>query len=190
MADFRILDGLPPYGDLPRPFPADWGRLGREGVVVEFRRPSAGAWVGNFARGLGGLSEALPHPDGRQVVVIAGGDVWVVDPDSEAADCILPAADAVWPVDAPAGFVLSRQGLAFARLGPTGLAWHTRRLSWDGFDRVTLGDAVVSGLAWDAVNERWEPFAVELATGASTGGAYGDTDPEGWERLAIARGAA
>jgi len=190
MVSFRILEGLPPYGDLPRPFPADWGRLGREGFVVEFRRRDTSLWVGNFAPGLEGASEVFSHPDGRRVAVIARGDVWVVDPDAETAECVLPGVDAFWPVHAQDGLVLSRQGLALARLGPAGILWHTRRLSWAGFDRVTLSGGVLSGLAWDAVDDRWQPFAVDLATGASNGGSFGDTDAEGWERLAIPHSAA
>lgn len=184
MNEFSRLPGLPPYGELARPFPPEWGRFGREGVVVRFVRSDGGIWAGNFAPGIGGATDVRAHPDEQRVIVFAGGDVWVVDPDTESAEQVAVAVDAIWPVEGPAGMVMSRQGLAFSRLGPAGLLWHTRRLSWDGFDQVRLAEGRLTGLAWDAVHDRWEPFAVDLSTGRSTGGTFSDDDHEGWERLA------
>jgi hypothetical protein len=190
MTSFRLLRGLPPYGELSIPFPAERGRLGREGVVVEFVPSDGAAWVGNFAPGLGGVTAAVAHPDGRRVLVFAGGDLWSVDPRSRAADEVAHAVEALWPVRDPNGFVLSLQGLAFLRVGPSGILWHTRRLSWDGFDKVRLSGETITGEAWSPIEDRWTPFEVNLATGASKGGSYGSGDPEGWERLATPSDAA
>jgi hypothetical protein len=74
-----ILKGLPPYGPMPTAFPREWGVLGREGTVVEFNSEE-GVWVGNFQPGLGGLQFAGLHPNGLDVVVIAAGDLWIVNP--------------------------------------------------------------------------------------------------------------
>jgi hypothetical protein len=189
VTEFSLLAGLPPYGDLPRAFPPEWGRLGREGVVVRFVRSDGRAWVGNFRPGLAGLWAVRAHPDGRRVLVFAGGDLWVVSPDTEAADLAAGDVDAMWPVHGPDGLVMSLQGLGFARLGPDGILWRTRRLSWDGFRDVRAEGGRLVGLAWNALGDRWDPFEVDLATGASTGGSFGPGDPEGWERLAPARGA-
>jgi hypothetical protein len=62
------------------------------------------------------------------------------------------------------------------KLGPTGLMWHTRRLSWDGLDELR-------GLAWSPIDDKWCPFTVELNSGKSTGGSYFPNDAEGWETL-------
>ncbi|HKI85294.1 MAG TPA: hypothetical protein VKA53_00980, partial [Thermoanaerobaculia bacterium] len=82
------------------------------------------------------------------------------------------------------GWIYSRQGLALARLGPAGLFWHTRRLSWDGFDQLAVSGNEMKGLAWSPMDDRWHPFRVDIRTGTSQGGSYGDDDSEGWERLA------
>ncbi len=76
----KRLPGLPPYGPLATAFPDEWGRVGREGTVVEFKT-EAGTWVGNFQPGLGGLEFVGLHPNQRDVVIIVGGDLWVVNPD-------------------------------------------------------------------------------------------------------------
>ena len=76
-----LLSGLPAYGPVPTAFPAEWGRLGREGCVVEFKTPQA-TWVGNFMPGSGGVNLAGMHPNGRDAVVIAAGDLWAVNPEN------------------------------------------------------------------------------------------------------------
>jgi len=140
--------------------------------------------VGNFRPGaLRGVQGAWVHPNDRDVVVISNGDAWVVEPAKRCAQAITLAVDGVWEVEAPAGLVLSRQGLAFLRLGPDGLLWHTRRLSWDGFDEINFDGNTLSGLAWSPVDDEWLPFKVDLRSGASSGGSFSDVDTEGWERL-------
>lgn len=76
------------------------------------------------------------------------------------------------------------QGLALTRHGPSGLLWHTRRLSWDGFDQLEVGDGEVTGLAYSAIGDGWVSLRVDLKTGRSTGGSYFEGDSEKWERLA------
>ena len=179
----RLLQGLPPYGPLATAFPAEWGRVGREGTVVEFKM-EAGTWVGNFRPGPGGIDFAELHPNKRDAVIVAAGDLWVVNPVRRSAECLLPAIDAALDVRDPDGWVFSRQGLALARLGSEGLVWHTRRLSWDGFDQLSIVHGEVTGLAWSPMDDHWHPFRVDLSTGRSMGGSFSDEDTEGWERLA------
>jgi hypothetical protein len=184
MNSYRQLPGLPAYGPVALAFPASWGRLGREGMVVEFARPDGKSWVGNFAPGFEGLSTVLPHPDGRRVLVFARGHAWAIDVDAKSGEEVMGAVAAVWTLKDSDSLVLSRQGLAFARLGPTGIVWHTRQLSWDGFDKVRVDSRTISGMAWDAVNDCWRAFEVDLRTGAATGGSFGAEDTMQWERLA------
>lgn len=179
---FRILDGLPSSGPLAHAFPDEWGKLAREGVVVEFDSGS-GTWTGNFEPGLGGLDLARAHPNGRDVVVLSRGDCWIVDSEQRSATRILPAIEALLDVHDPPGFVLNSQGMAFARIGPDGLLWHTRRLSFDGFDRLQIAGGELTGVAWSPLEDRWLPFQVDLRTGSSRGGSYVFAT-EDWERLA------
>jgi len=163
------------------PFPAEFGRVGREGLVVEFETAAGATWVGNFRPRGPGASGTLDHPDGRHVLVVSGGDVYSVDPERREADLIAFAVDGWWHVDD--GVIMSRQGLAFFRIGPPGIVWHTRRLSFDGFDRVHLEGTLLHALAW-SLDDCWVPCTVDVVTGCSQGGSYGESDSEGWERLA------
>jgi hypothetical protein len=183
MVAVNFLPGLPPYGPLPAAFPARWGTSGRQGTVVEFRTAD-GSWVANFQPGIAGIDLAEVHPNGRDAVVVASGDLWLVNTEARTAECLLPAIDSVLAVDNPKGWVFTRQGLAFARLGPGGILWHTKRLSLDGFSQVRVeGDRIV-GLAWTGIDDQLEPFEVELSTGRSRGGGFANDDIEGWQRIA------
>jgi hypothetical protein len=180
-----IVPGLPAYGPLATPFPTEWGRLGREGTVVEFKDDDF-CWMGNFRPGLGGIELAAVHPNQREAVIVAGGDLWVVDPVQRTASRLLPAIDAAIEVRDPDGWLFSRQGLAVARFGPEGLLWHTKRLSWDGFDKLALVGNELTGLAYDPMDEAWVPFRVDIRNGSSTGGSFlaEGTLTSDWERLA------
>ena len=179
----RVLPGLPPYGPVATSFPTSWGDRGGEGLVVAFDTDS-GSWIGNFRPGLAGIDLVHLHPNHVDAVVVSTGDLWVVNVLERRATLLLPAVEAAFPVLAPDGWIFSRQGLALARLGPQGLLWHSRRLSWDGFDRLAIEGHNLTGLAWSPLDDRWHGFRVELATGRSTGGSYLETDPEGWQKLA------
>jgi hypothetical protein len=144
----------------------------------------AGNWVANFQPGLGGVDLAQLHPNQRDAVVLAAGDLWVVNPIQRSAECLLQGIDAAIEVQGPDGWVFSFRGLALARFGPDGIVWHTRRLSWDGFDKLSIAHAQLTGFAWSATDTRWHLFRVDLATGRSTGGSYSGADTNGWEQLA------
>jgi|JRYL01.1.fsa_nt_gb hypothetical protein len=181
-ADFQELRGLPAHGPAAKSFPVGWGNLGREGKVVEFL-VAEGAWVGNFRPGIGGLDLARVCTGCERILVIARGDAWIVDPDKRSAEPLLPAVDQLLDVPHGGGWILCRQGLALARLVGTRLAWHTRRLSWDGIDRLRIeGDRIV-GSAWNPFEQGWHDFSVDLQTGMSTGGSYASAADDSWEQL-------
>ena len=162
--------------------PRRWGW--EESPVVQFVASTGDRWTANFRSGIAGLSEAFPHPNDHDVLVFSGGDLWVVDPDSSKTSQVASAIDSCWPL--ADGLVLSRQGLAFLKLGTTGVVWHTKRLSWDVFGQVVVTGHKLTALAWSPLSDSWESCSVDLTTGASSGGSFSDDDSEGWERLAPA----
>ena len=138
---------------------------------MEFSSPSGEKWVGNFKPGGGGVDGVRPHPNGAEVLVMAAGSVWSVDPFSRDAIELAVAVDETWPVNDPEGVIFSLQGLAFLRLGPSGILWRTRQISWDGFRHIELSEDALTGEAWSAIDDSWIPFGVDLHTGVVTGGA-------------------
>ena len=171
-SQWEILDGLPVYGPMAEPFSATGQGTHREGLVVRFS-PPGGSWVGNFQRGLSSLDHVFDHPNGRHVVVVAGGTAYVVDAPSHhlvehfggQIVQIIPLSDS--------GPVLLGNGLWFTALDANGIAWRTRRISWDGFRRLSLVGTTLRGEAYAPFGEgTWHAFELDTSTGAFTGGAY------------------
>src|SRR5438067_147534 len=96
---------------------AGTNRLLRTCIVQRELTTEGGTWVANFQPGLGGIELGKPHPNGRDAVVVAAGDLWVVEPARRSAELLLPAIDAALEVRNPDGWILSRQGIALARFG-------------------------------------------------------------------------
>jgi len=157
-------------------FPHEWTSLGREGLVVEFATTDGAVWVGNFRPGLGGLDDVRWHPDGRQVLVASAGALWCVNPESRMAEEIAPAILDIWEMDESGDLLFNDQGVAFFRLGRSGIVWHTQRISYDGFQKVHFEADQLVGDAWSPIEDRWLPFSVDLTTGRVDGGSY--TGPE------------
>lgn len=174
MARHQVLTGLPAYGPPAEPFTAGGHGAHREGFVVGFADMEGRRWVGNFQPGLGGVDTAVDHPDGRRLIVIAGGQGYVVDPeDPSYRDFFGGQIEVVLPLPNP-GLLLGN-GLWFEAIGPEGLLWRSDRISWDGMRSLKITGPNLSGEAWDPLSDSWVPFALDLITGRSRGGSY-----EGW----------
>ena len=185
MTEFRILTGLPATGDTAIPFPNEFGRLGREGVVVEFAPPHERSWVGNFRPGLTAYSAVFDHPDGEHVLVIAGGHGYFINPVTRQYHGDLGGAVVDAWQDVPRdGILLNNQGISFAFIATPERSWNTRRLSWDGFRNISITADRITGEGWGP-KDTWAPFAVDMETGESSGGAFTRPDGRRGERLAL-----
>ena len=170
---WEVLEGLPVYGPMAVPFSATGQGTHREGLVVRFS-PVTGTWVGNFQRGLTSLDDVCAHPDGRHVVVVAGGTAYLVDVENRSLVAHFGAQiEQVLPVPAN-GYVLVGNGLWFEALGPAGTAWRSRRISWDGMRNISLAGTVVRGEAYapEGPDGSWYPFELDAMTGTVSGGSY------------------
>src|SRR5258705_1026244 len=82
MERYKVLEGLPPYGDLPQPFSETGMGTHREGLVVQFSPDAAPVWVGNFQRGMGSLEGVFNHPNQALLFAVAGGQAYVIEVNS------------------------------------------------------------------------------------------------------------
>lgn len=169
---FQRLAGLPPYGPTAKLIPDGWGHGAREGMVVEFQRSDGTGWVGNFEPGLGGLDDAILHPNGVDTLVASSGQLWAVNAMGEAVHRIAPAVFSVWTLEGPRRLLFSNQDLAFLCVGHQGVIWWTRRISWDGFQKVRVDKNVLVGEAWSPLDDGWHAFQVNLEDGSVVGGSY------------------
>lgn len=168
----RVLPGLPPYGDLPKIFSDTGQGMHREGLVVEFMVPGESPWVGNFVRGLTRFDLAVPHPDGKHALIIAGGQGYIVDPRIHGVIKTFGGGiNECYPHPDGTTLVLDERGTSFSALGVDGWRWHSRRISWDGFRSVRVEEMRLKGEAWFP-EDTWHPFELDLDSGEVVGGSY------------------
>jgi len=158
---------------MAKPFPALGYGASREGFVVQFESKKLGTWVGNFQSGLTNFSGAYDHPDGRCVVVVAGGDVYIVDPETQIAEQSGGTVSYVIQVSEK-NALLFIEDIYLSLIGPD-RNWQTERLSWDGIRDISISGAFVVGEGW-CPDDTWHEFSVSLTDGSHTGGAYDESE--------------
>jgi hypothetical protein len=164
---FERLPGLPPYGPTAHSF---GGPIHREGLVVRFFTILGETWVGNF-HGHFGTDGVLEHPDKRHVVVLSGGDGYLIDPDIPQNVAMfgggiteflpLPEFDAI----------LFSDGIRLQAINKDGPWWCSSRISWDGIGRLRNEGATIYGEAF-TLDQMWVPFSFDLRTGRCEGSIY------------------
>lgn len=167
---FRSLPGLPAVGDSPIQFSASGTGTHSEGFVVEFVPTGGQAWIGNFQRGLTNFDQAILHPDGRSVIVISGGEAYIVDPEARRSMENF-GGDFISAWELPESYLVVLGSYTdFASIGSLGRAWRSKRISWDGFRNLSMNGMTMAGEAW-SFEDIWIGFTLDLATGKHTGGA-------------------
>jgi hypothetical protein len=172
MERFRVLPGLPATGPWPEQFSAGGHGTHREGFVVEFAPEGKPTWVGNFQLGLTGYSAVLPNLEETSLIVIAGGQAYMIDPEKRrlltAFGGTLNMALAVPQMN----LFLMGNGIWLEAWDNSGMRWRSRRISWDGMWDLRIENGRVKGSAWSPFDDREYPFAVDLKTGAVEGGSH------------------
>jgi hypothetical protein len=168
--NFEILPGLPAHGELPLQFSSTGMGMHSEGFVVQFFPLNASSWIGNFQRGLTKLDYVLDHPNGEAVIVVAGGECYVVDLKGKQSIENF-GGDFVSAIEVPnKPLIVFESFVDFERVGPKGRIWRSNRISWDGMRNIAIkGDELV-GEAW-SYEDIWKPFRLNLDTGKHEGGA-------------------
>jgi hypothetical protein len=169
---FEILSGLPPYGPMAISFTKNGAHEHREGLVVRFYPTASEPWVGNFVGGETACNVVVDHPNETYVIVVAQGEVCIVDPERRAVLDRL-AWDTEQVISVPSLRTLIFQRLTdFIAVGPDDSGWLSPRISWDGFRNVEVHETNLLGEAYSPVSDDWVPFRLDLLTGHCTDGIY------------------
>ena len=172
MTAFQILDGLPPYGPTALPFPEDGQGAFREGLVVRFGSTGGVTWIGNFQRGSPThLDFVVAHPDGRLVIVIAGGDGYFVDPESRRQTHKFGGGITFAQFVPDLNIVAICDALSFAAFSKDGLSWNGDRISWGGVRKVVVDGGLLHGEAC-SISGTWHRFELDLLSGKSARSIY------------------
>ena len=141
-----------------------------EGLVVQFFPSQAFSWIGNFQRGLTKLDKVLDHPNGNSIIVVAGGECYVVDLTKKKLIENF-GGDFLSAIEVPTKpLIVFESHTDFEAIGPTGRIWRSNRISWDGLRNVVVQETELYGEAW-SYEDIWIPFKLNLDTGEHEGGA-------------------
>lgn len=163
---FTILDGLPTSGPMHLQFTTTGMGTHSEGLAVKFLPERSDPWVGNFQPGFTKFRTVAPHPNEKDVVVVADGQVYVVSPEGkQLVDTMGCTVIEVFTLD-NADLVLCYNE-HIERIGPNGKIWTSKTLSFDGLQNMTIEGGKIKGEAWtpDFDPDEWTKFEVDLATG-------------------------
>jgi hypothetical protein len=96
--------------------------------------------------------------------------VYVVDPDTETAQCCrIGMVVSVVPIP-DVNALLLNEVVRLSLISAAGINWRTRRLSWDGLRNLVVIKDFVHGEGWSP-DGIWHKFEVSLDTGEAVGGA-------------------
>ncbi|MFK4509737.1 hypothetical protein LPJ38_14085 [Bradyrhizobium daqingense] len=169
---FEVLPGLPPYGPPAVSFTERGDSEFREGLVVRFYPKMSEPWIGNFLGGMSDYTNVFDHPNGTDVIVVAWGETFIIDPGHRAIREHL-ASDTQRAIPVPAlGLVLFQGLVGFNAVRSDGSRWRSPRISWDSFRDINVVETELTGEAWTPIGDAWVPFALDLLTGRCTGAIY------------------
>ena len=171
---FEILPGLPPYGPAAEAFPEDGQQAYREGLVVRFRPRGKPSWVGNFQKGWSEFDAVVLHPDRYQVIVVAGGAGYHIDPESRRQTHQFGSSGAISFLQSlpELNLAIAADNIQIGACLADDSGWSTERISWDGIRNITITGSTLHGEAWSPISKQWWPFEVDLLTGKTSGAIY------------------
>ncbi len=170
---YEILDGLPPYGSMYIPISESGEEFYNEGFVVRFFRNDGSNWIGNFKTGWTKYSDVFELPNTDKIIVIAYGQGYIMTTEEQRPFATLGIGIAkILRTDNNRFIAADQTDLTI--IEADGIIWRTERISWDGFEDLTLKNNTVTGLSFGPMelNDTGVPFSFDLDTKELTGGSY------------------
>lgn len=171
---YEILNSLPSYGPMYVPITHTEEPFYSEGFVVRFYKSDKSEWVANFQLGWTNFSKVFDFPKHKTVIIVAGGQGYVMSPDNEAPKFTfgLTISEALQTDNGSLVFADNINIIFFDN--SNGQFWHSNRISWDGIKDLKLADNILYGKSYDPTNsiQEWSDFSINLKTKEITGGTW------------------
>jgi len=170
---YDILESLPVYGSMHVSIAQNDKPFYSEGFPIRFYKTDGTSWVANFEFGCTSLSAVYELPDTPNVLVIAGGSCYLMNPDHKRP---LTA----WGISYEKVLCMANGSLVLQDLTNLtiverdGTYWTTERISWDGFKNLEVKGNTIEGFAYDPMNttNEWIEFLYNTESKELTGGSY------------------
>ena len=160
----------------PLRVPGEDEAMGRGALLLDVKPASGANFLATCA--LGFQDSSLPTglfacPRADDLLAIAGGYAYLVDTLAPERCLHLPLRPVVAILPAPEqNLLLAASFHQVLAVGPTGIAWQSARLSWEGITLGEIRDGALHGTGWNMQLDRDLPFVLDLRTGAHTGGGF------------------
>jgi hypothetical protein len=156
--------------------PGEEDAIARGALLVEVKPVSGGTFLATCALGYRDPSLtpgvfSCPRPD--DILLVAGGYAYLVDTLHPETCLHIPLRPVSEIYLAPEQNLILLGGInRVEAVGTSGLAWQSKRLSWEGITLERIEGDTLHGMGWDMMNNREVPFELNLRTGHHTGGGY------------------
>lgn len=173
---YEVLNSLPAYGPMYISISDSEEPFFSEGFVVRFYKSDKSQWVANFALGWTNYSKVFDFPEHDIIIVIAGGRVYIMNPNYEVPQKIfgITINEIVETADRSLIFANDINIIVFDNLN--GEFWETSRISWDGIRNLKVTDDMLYGESYFPANfnEEWHVFSINLKTREVVGGTWNE----------------
>jgi len=145
-----------------------------EGYVVKFKKSDEEEWVANFRPGWTDYYNIFDFPEHNTVVVFAGGQGYIMDPDKQVPKLTfgLSIKDVIRMDD---GSLICSDDIHILLLDNlTGEFWKSDRISWGGIKDLELVKNKLLGQSYNPTNpnQKWSDFELDLETKEIKGGSF------------------
>jgi hypothetical protein len=158
----------------PQQIAGEEDALARGALQLLVRPATGGQFLATCALGFTDPSmptgvHACPNPD--QLCAVAGGYAYIIDTLHPERSTHIPLKPVVSIHPSTANNLLLFAGFhTILSWGPTGKAWQTERLSWEGVRVTSIEGDTLHGFGWNMLTDKEVPFEVDLRTGHHQGG--------------------
>ncbi len=170
---YEVLKGLPTYGQMAISITNNDELFVSEGYVVKFFRDDGSTWIANFSTGYNNLFTIIEFLDSKNLLVIAGGEGYFMNPNSSKPD-----KEFVYYIEE---FVKRENGgFIFATL--TDIIFFDEyaeeewkiNISYDGIKDLTIKGNELRGYCYDIFaidnDDMWVKFMINIDTKELEGG--------------------
>jgi len=176
---YKILKGLPTYGDMAIPITSNDELFVSEGYVVKFYKDDGTEWIANFQMGWTDTSKVIDYKNSNLMIVIAGGTAYIMNPNNiQPLKIITYGITEVLSMD-DGKFIIANE-TTLTILNKNGeIEWHSEYMSWDGIKDLKLDGNIVTGYAYNIfayedldIDNSWIKFTLNIETKEIEGGTF------------------
>lgn len=167
-----VLPGLPGEGPSPFQFHDVGESSFREGIAIRVDPVESSSWVGNFQRGVGGISAVFHTFLEDQIGVVAEGRGYLVSIHQPSRYSIIESVDPIMWVGAIEALdvLLIGDPTRIHCFGKEGLKWRSECISTYSYRVSSVSERRITGTGVDLPNNALVEFAIDPRNGSTRGG--------------------